>query len=1034
MHKEKYLDLILKTTPFPCSLWEADGTLITVNMYTVRLFGFPARSDKPLFEALMELSPEYQDDGMPTAGRIREMIRRATETGYEQAEWRFNTVSGEVLPLETSLVRIPWKNTYRVAVYLKDLRTIKAEQQKTREAEEQIRVMLNTTPLACSLWDDQEHVLDCNEAALRIFGVSSLEEYRKHILNLSPEFQNDGSPSQEGINKRVRAAIETGYQQFEWMHRSMDGEPLPVETTIVRIPSGESRHAAAPEQGCRIAIYARDLREIKAQEAAARNADERTRIMLDAVPLACIFLDDAGEAIDCNASAVKFFRMKNKEEFLSHPYNWMPEYQPGGKHSLTGKLTLIQETLKTGADSFEWVHRVAGEDIPTFVWLVRVQWNGKLCVAAHVQDLRFQKAAEEKARKMELQTLAAKAASEAKSSFLATMSHEIRTPLNAIIGLAEIELEKELPEDTHRDLEKIYNSGSNLLGIINDILDISKIETGNFELVPEPYDIPSLINDAVQLNIIRIGQKPLAFELSIDETIPVRLYGDELRIKQILNNLLSNAFKYTDQGVVSLRVDWEREKDTMFLIFKVSDTGRGIRKEDLGSLFYKYAQFDTRANHHIEGTGLGLPIAKSIVEFMDGAIEAESEYGKGSVFTVRIRQEIVNPAPIGKEIVENIRLGRLVKKRMNRNLARSYMPYGRVLIADDVETNLDVAKGLMLPYGLAIDCVSSGREAIEKIRDMGNDTETKKYDVVFMDHMMPEMDGIEAVRIIRNELDSEYARDVPIIALTANALKGNETMFLSRGFNSYITKPIDIFQLDAVLNTWIRSRQTKETLDQAEPQKMIETESGAPPGIPGGLTVAGIDLEAGRERYTTGDTFLEIIRSYCIHTPPLLEKLRVFSEKNLDQYTVTVHGLKGVSYSICANEAGNYAAALETAARTGDIGTINAKNGGLIETVETLLSGLNELLAKTKKGSAEKQRACVPDPVLLTSLLESCKKYRLGLMEEALAELEKYQYDSGGELVLWLREQFDNLEYEAIRDRLEEFLKKEAGAVSGAKA
>jgi HPt (histidine-containing phosphotransfer) domain-containing protein len=250
-------------------------------------------------------------------------------------------------------------------------------------------------------------------------------------------------------------------------------------------------------------------------------------------------------------------------------------------------------------------------------------------------------------------------------------------------------------------------------------------------------------------------------------------------------------------------------------------------------------------------------------------------------------------------------------------------------------------------------------------------------------------------------------------------------MFLSHGFTAYITKPIDIFQLDAVLNTWVRNKQTREILEQAKAENTVKAENrgSAPLGLFDGFSVGGIDLAAGKERYNNDAAFLEVIRSYCVHTPALLEKIRGFSEEGLDQYAIAVHGLKGSSYSICADEAGNYAAVLETAARAGDIETIKAKNGGLVNTVEILLSGLNEVLAEIKKGKSNKRRAGAPDRVLLVKLLEACKKYRLTSMEEAVTALEKYEYDCDGKLVSWLREHLDNLEYNAIQERLDHYIR-----------
>jgi signal transduction histidine kinase/CheY-like chemotaxis protein len=393
-------------------------------------------------------------------------------------------------------------------------------------------------------------------------------------------------------------------------------------------------------------------------------------------------------------------------------------------------------------------------------------------------------------------------ASRAKSAFLATMSHEIRTPLNAILGLSDIQLQKKLPDDTLRDIRKIHNSGSDLLGIINDILDISKIEAGGFELIPVDYKTAWMVNATVQLNRVRIGSKPIGFELFIDETIPCKLNGDELRVKQIFNNLLSNAIKYTKEGTVSLSIKWKEDGDDAILICKVKDTGQGIKAEDIGKLFSEYNQLDTRANRLVEGTGLGLSITKNLAAMMGGKINVESEYGKGSTFTVSLRQTIVDRTPIGKEVASDLAAFRFRENSgaASESLVRSAIK-GNVLVVDDVEINLEVAKGIMEPYGLIVDCAQSGKEAIEKIR-LAASGAIAQYDIVFMDHMMPEMDGIETTYIIRSEIPDDYARNVPIIALTANALVGNEEMFLSNGFSGYISKPIDLVQLDGILAKW----------------------------------------------------------------------------------------------------------------------------------------------------------------------------------------------------------------------------------------
>ncbi|MDR2258186.1 MAG: response regulator [Treponema sp.] len=537
----------------------------------------------------------------------------------------------------------------------------------------------------------------------------------------------------------------------------------------------------------------------------------------------------------------------------------------------------------------------------------------------------------------------AEAATRAKADFLANVSHEIRTPLNAIIGLGELELGKDLEKETYNNLEKIHNSGKVLLSIINDLLDISKIESGRFDLIPVDYETASLINDTVNLNIVRIGSKPVTFHLQIDENLPSALHGDEIRIRQIFNNLLSNAFKYTKEGNVTLHIRAEKPEDeepekNIWFICEVKDTGIGIRQEDVGKLFSVYNQVDTRSNRHIEGTGLGLSICKNLVEMMGGSITVESEYGKGSVFTIRIKQGISNETPIGKKTRENLEsFSFSMKKRERRKHTRIHMPYARVLVVDDVDTNLDVAKGMMLPYGLTIDCVSSGKEAIRLIRE-----KQITYNAVFMDHMMPEMDGIEAVRIIRHEIDSEYARTVPIIALTANAIIGNDTMFLEKGFQDFLSKPIDMAKLDFCLNRWVRDREQEAALNitAITEEQIPEAEKNETPVIEGLNFAEGVKRMGDRE-----SSYLRVLGSYAANMPAMLDKIRGFSADSIKDYTITIHGIKGSSYGICANETGRQAEALEMAAKQGDIKTILADNGRFIAETEKLAERISGFLA-----------------------------------------------------------------------------------------
>jgi len=389
-----------------------------------------------------------------------------------------------------------------------------------------------------------------------------------------------------------------------------------------------------------------------------------------------------------------------------------------------------------------------------------------------------------------------------KSSFLANMSHEIRTPMNAITGMAELLLREQLTERAQCYAQDIKQAGANLISIINDILDFSKIEAGKLELVPAKYLFSSLINDTINIIRMRLGEKPVQFYTNIDSDIPNGLIGDVARLRQILINLLSNAVKYTEQGSITLAVTIDNEHGNQIWIrFAVTDTGIGIKAEDTEKLFNEFIQFDTKRNRGIEGTGLGLAITKRLCIAMGGNIKVESEYGKGSVFTVIVPQIIESETPFSEA------LNNMENKTNDSGVVRFTIPHARLLIVDDIPTNLMVARDLLLPYKAVIDTCNSGKKAIELIKQ-------RDYALVFMDHMMPEMDGVETVARIRaweKERRMENEKQLPIIALTANTIAGMRKMFLEKGFNDFLAKPIDVSKMDEIIERWI-PRETERKL------------------------------------------------------------------------------------------------------------------------------------------------------------------------------------------------------------------------------
>ncbi|MCL2213805.1 MAG: ATP-binding protein [Treponema sp.] len=546
-----------------------------------------------------------------------------------------------------------------------------------------------------------------------------------------------------------------------------------------------------------------------------------------------------------------------------------------------------------------------------------------------IRDSRSTKNLHNTAVQLKIAVEEANNANRAKSSFLANMSHEIRTPMNAILGIAEIQLRDEtLLPATEEAMEKIYESGDLLLNIINDILDLSKIEAGKMELIPVKYDIPSLIYDTAQLNRMKYDSKPIDLVINVNENTPHDFYGDELRIKQVLNNILSNAFKYTEEGKIDFFISAETEPDSenVKLVFRIRDTGQGMTKEQIGKLFDEYTRFNAEANRETIGTGLGMSITKHFLDLMNGEISVMSEPGKGSEFTVRIPQKRAGSEICGSEVTNKLRNFNFRSTTLTNKtqFLREYMPYGSVLVVDDVESNIYVARGMLLPYGIKIDEASSGFEAIRKIED-GN-----VYDIIFMDHMMPKMDGIETTKRMRN---MGYTHT--IVALTANALIGRSEMFLKNGFDGFIAKPIDSRELNMILNELIRNKQPPEVIEAAR-QATIQQKNSSASGTEQKNVFSELASAATHDIENAISVFGELLLK--INTSSFLDAEG--SKADLRLLATTAHGMKSTLINIGEKQLSNTALKLEEAATNGETAVLSDETPEFINTLRSVMEKL----------------------------------------------------------------------------------------------
>ena len=552
----------------------------------------------------------------------------------------------------------------------------------------------------------------------------------------------------------------------------------------------------------------------------------------------------------------------------------------------------------------------------------------------------------------------ARHASEAKTDFLANTSHEIRTPINAVLGMNEMiiresakaeKLTDASPEVYHESFRKIRNysgnvdsAGNNLLAIINDILDFTKIEEGKMDIVDIEYQLSSVINDVSNMIYFKAKEKNLKFVTDMDENLPDRLFGDVVRVRQIITNILNNAVKYTDEGSVSLKISGQKKdkgsdgKPVIELVIQVTDTGIGISEENIGKLFKKFERVDLVRNSTKEGTGLGLAITRMLLDMMHGDIKVESTYGKGSTFTITLPQKIISDEPIGN-----------FKKKFEKSLGeqKTYhvsfrAPDANILIVDDTRMNLVVATEFLKDTEVRIDTAGGGKEAVELAL-------ANKYDVILMDQRMPEMDGEEAFRIIRSHKDGPNI-STPVICLTADAVVGARERYLSKGFDDYLTKPIDSTYLEMMLRKYIPAEKiiipsASESDDSALISQASESKTDSFTEV---LEASGIDTSKGIANCGGGEEFYRsMLEEYQQDSDRKIKDLKSFMDSDdLKNYEILIHSLKSTSAMIGAGTPSKIAQELELAAKNGDKDFILSNHDAFIREYSIVLEAIRKVI------------------------------------------------------------------------------------------
>lgn len=588
-------------------------------------------------------------------------------------------------------------------------------------------------------------------------------------------------------------------------------------------------------------------------------------------------------------------------------------------------------------------------------------------------------------------------ANEAKSLFLSNMSHEIRTPINAVLGMNEMILRECTDKQLLSYAANIRSSGKTLLFLINDILDMSKIESGKMEIVKVEYAPEDLMMDLWNVIFLRAQEKGLAIHFSLDETLPRVLFGDDVRIKQIVTNLLTNAVKYTPQGTIEMKVTYERQaEEEIGLIISVKDTGMGIKKEDMGKLFESFQRLDEEKNRNIEGTGLGMNITMSLLRLMDGEMKVESEYGKGSDFTVTIPQRIICDEPTGDfETIRNRR-----EQSLSKNQQSFEAPEARVLVVDDNSMNLTVFQSLLKRTKMQITTADSGRRCLELVQ-------RQQYHIIFMDHMMPEMDGIETLHEIR-KLTNCPNHDTPVIVLTANALSGAREGYLKEGFADFLTKPIDGDLLEQTTVKYLPETLIRKATEAGGETEKDNVEIDDKKYLQYGISIENGLLYAKKDR----EMYLDLVWMFVKDRTKQDTIYQFLVGENMKDYAILVHGLKGNARMLGADQLADMAFEHEKQSKAENLEYVKMHWEELLAIWEKTLDGFEELI-RTYGKEQEDKYAVVNSDGKDVLILSECD------LAKAVSFLEDFETDQAMELLKeWIGSPLEPSMHDCIKNVL----------------